>query len=229
MDTAMWGNAWRRGLDAARKNIIPGIIIWIIASSVILLWYFYEPAHAIMQNIADVKTQAPYLFSFFSTAIAGALLPGIVLGIFKLHPRAWSQLSWLFLFYGLKGMEINALYHFQAFMFGEGNNWQTICKKSIFDQLIYVPIWGIASVTVSYSWIEGGMHELRTSFKDNWLANYWLPILLANFSVWIPVVILLYMLPTALQLPLQNLVLCFWSLLMAVIANRDNKNPDSLQ
>jgi hypothetical protein len=39
--------------------------------------------------------------------------------------------------------------------------------------------------------------------------------MIANIAVWIPAVAIIYALPTALQLPLQNLVLLFFTLLLA--------------
>ncbi len=221
VQTGMWASAFQRGKVAAQKNIIPGIIIWIIASIVISLWYFNESAQSFMLHIVEVKNTAPYTFAFISTAIAGALIPGIVMGIWSLHPRAWQQMPWLLLFYGLKGVEINALYQIQAYLFGQGADWQTLTIKSFVDQCIYVPVIDVASVAIAYAWIEGGRPGLRHSLRDNWWCNYWFPILFTNTIVWTPVVFLLYMLPTPLQLPLQNLVLCFWSLLVAVIANRN--------
>jgi hypothetical protein len=47
-----------------------------------------------------------------------------------------------------------------------------------------------------------------------------LPILIANWGIWTPAVAIIYLLPTALQLPMQNIVLCFFTLLLATITRR---------
>jgi hypothetical protein len=39
--------------------------------------------------------------------------------------------------------------------------------------------------------------------------------MVANMGVWLPAVIIIYALPTPLQLPLQNIVLCFYTLIVA--------------
>jgi hypothetical protein len=49
-----------------------------------------------------------------------------------------------------------------------------------------------------------------------------LPTLIANFGVWVPAVAIIYALPTPLQLPLQNLVLCFFTLLLAHLNRRQH-------
>jgi hypothetical protein len=48
--------------------------------------------------------------------------------------------------------------------------------------------------------------------------------MIANFAVWVPAVAIIYALPTALQLPLQNLVLLFFTLLLAHL-NRRQSHP----
>jgi hypothetical protein len=51
-----------------------------------------------------------------------------------------------------------------------------------------------------------------------------LPVLLGVWTVWIPVVTCVYALPSALQMPLFNIVLCFWSLLFVSITARQNRS-----
>lgn len=55
-----------------------------------------------------------------------------------------------------------------------------------------------------------------------WYARTVLPTLIANFGVWVPAVAIIYALPTPLQLPRQNLVLCFFTLLLAHLNRRQH-------
>ena len=45
-----------------------------------------------------------------------------------------------------------------------------------------------------------------------------LVVVCSTWVVWIPAVAIIYSLPSALQVPLFNLVLCFWCLLMSFIS-----------
>jgi FtsH-binding integral membrane protein len=45
-------------------------------------------------------------------------------------------------------------------------------------------------------------------------------LLVATWGVWVPAVAVIYLLPTALQLPLQNVVLCFFTLLVIFMTRR---------
>ena len=41
--------------------------------------------------------------------------------------------------------------------------------------------------------------------------------LVSGWMVWIPAVSMIYILPASLQIPLFNIVLCFWSLVLTLI------------
>ncbi len=207
--------AINKGLTAARANLIPGIVIWLLAAGVIAGWHWSPWFASCLDELSLLKNKSSYLFAFISTAIAGGIIPGVVQGIFRLHPKAWSMLLWVTLFWAIKGLEINAFYELQAYFFGNNNDVTTIVYKTIFDQLIYIPIWAVPSMIIGYAWIERGNQGVVKIIRNNWFKESFLPILLANCSVWTPTVILIYVLPTQLQLPLQNLVLCFWGLIMA--------------
>jgi hypothetical protein len=46
-----------------------------------------------------------------------------------------------------------------------------------------------------------------------------LPITVANVAVWVPAVVAVYLLPLPLQLPMQNLVLCLWALMLVFMTD----------
>jgi hypothetical protein len=48
-------------------------------------------------------------------------------------------------------------------------------------------------------------------------------MLLSSLGVWLPAVAIIYTLPTPLQLPLQNVVLCFFTLLLAHLARHTKR------
>jgi hypothetical protein len=58
-----------------------------------------------------------------------------------------------------------------------------------------------------------------------WYRRKVLPVLISNLGVWVPTVCIIYALPTALQLPLQNLVLCFFTLLLAHVMPGGEPTP----
>jgi hypothetical protein len=48
---------------------------------------------------------------------------------------------------------------------------------------------------------------------------------MSTWAVWIPAVTIIYCLPAPLQIPLFNLVLCFWVLVLSFISKRPADKP----
>jgi hypothetical protein len=54
----------------------------------------------------------------------------------------------------------------------------------------------------------------------------WITVLFSTWVVWIPAVSIVYSLPSALQLPIFNLVLCFWCLLLTFVTGSERQLID---
>jgi hypothetical protein len=210
--------ALRQGLLAAKRNLIPGLIIQTLALAVLLLWLFEPHSRQTLQALAELKDSCSYRFAAVSTAIFGGTIPALVRCFGLKEPAALRYLPGLTLFWGLKGLEVNALYDAQAYLFGAHTDLLTVSTKVLVDQFIYVPIWAVTTMVIGYGLIEGESRPWRRLRESSWYQKRYLPTLIANWGVWIPTVAIIYCLPTPLQLPIQNLILCMWSLLVAVLA-----------
>jgi hypothetical protein len=123
----------------------------------------------------------------------------------------------------LKGIPLNRL--------GDAVDVGTITAKTLIDQFIYCPLWAVPSTAVFYFWYQHGcsLALLKADFREpRWYGRRVLPLLCANLGVWLPLVCIIYALPTPLQLPLQNIVLCFYTLLLAHMLNRSARAPSAL-
>ncbi len=56
--------------------------------------------------------------------------------------------------------------------------------------------------------------------SGRWYSRRVLTPLISNLAVWLPAVTIIYSLPPALQLPMQNLVLVFFTLILAHLMRR---------
>jgi O-antigen ligase len=63
--------------------------------------------------------------------------------------------------------------------------------------------------------------------KKDWFLRELLPVIIANLGVWLPTVTIIYTLPTVLQLPLENLVLCFFTLMLAHMSQTNAEHDAS--
>ena len=115
-----------------------------------------------------------------------------------------------------------------AALLGDSNAPGVIAGKVAFDQGLYAPLWAVPSMLLLYRWHDHGYRPgaLRAGLRGRWWLRHVLPVNLANAGVWIPAVCMIYALPLALQLPMQNLVLCFWSLMIVFLAREGDPEAE---
>ena len=75
-------------------------------------------------------------------------------------------------------------------------------------------------LTLVYLWKDQGFSWSNTQPLLGELIKIQIPTtLLTNWLIWIPAVSLIYLMPPNLQVPLFNLVLCFFVLIFAILHN----------
>jgi hypothetical protein len=216
---------WRLGLAGARANIVPGICLQIFALAILGAYYLHAPSRAALERIATFRIEVGVPFDAVSTALFGAVIPFLVL---KLRPSSRArynlpQMAVITAFWAYKGVEVSYFYKFQAWLFGEGHSATTIVLKTLADQYVYCPIVAIPVTWLVYTWAEhrfDSEHIVAEVGRPKFYTRCVLPVLIANWGIWTPAVAIIYLLPTALQLPMQNIVLCFFTLLLATITRR---------
>ena len=87
-------------------------------------------------------------------------------------------------------------------------------------------VWAAPGITIVYLWMESNwsIAECKRAMDKTFFCVKIPTVILSNWLVWIPAVSVVYAMPTELQIPLFNLVLCFWVLLLAVL-NKKIANP----
>jgi len=217
---------WHAGLRGARANLLPGLALQGFALVLVVAYYHHTPTHEAISRLADLRTHMGVTFGILTTGLCGGLLPFIYL---KTMPATrtrytWAQGSVITIFWAYKGLEIGLWYRFLAWSVGEGNGPGTVAAKMFLDQFVYCPILAVPLTVLVYDWCEHGFSGAALAAEvraPRWYARRVLPMLISNLGVWVPTVCIIYALPTALQLPLQNLVLVFFTLLLAHISKRE--------
>ncbi|HTJ79925.1 MAG TPA: hypothetical protein VL357_13100 [Rariglobus sp.] len=216
---------WHAGLRGARANLLPGLALQLFALVLVLAYYRHAPTRDAVNQLADLRGRMGVLFGILSTGLCGGLLPFLYL---KAMPATRSRYTWaqggaITAFWAYKGFEIGLWYRFLAWSVGEGNSPGTVATKMFLDQFVYCPLLAVPLTVLVYDWCEhqfSGAALAAEVRARGWYAQRVLPMLISNLGVWVPAVCIIYALPTALQLPLQNLVLCFFTLLLAHISKR---------
>jgi len=204
------------------ENIRPGLVLQALALTIVLLYFLYQPFHNLLDQIGQWKAEGNLLISGIITMFFGGLFPFLLLFLTgKINKeKALSLGIFYMLFWLWKGMEVDLLYRFQAFLFGDSNQWQVVLKKVITDQFIYGPLWAAPTMMIFYLWKDSDFNftRMKEKLQEEDAIRRIIPVLASNMVVWIPAVTIVYMLPLSLQFPLFNLVLVFWTLILNSVA-----------
>ena len=223
--------AFQKGKQAAWQNRWPGVALWLFGVVIVVGYFAFDPIRDGLEKIGDIKTRIGLPFGIISTAIFGGLLPSLLklLTDRKVPPKFAAIFVGNLIFWALKGVEIDLFYRFQAWTFGDDNSVTTIALKVLVDIALYGPFIGLLGCVLFYIWQDNDYSFLktRTSLGPNWYVRKVLPALITNWCVWIPAVIVIYTLPLALQLPVQNLILCFWVLVLVFFTTEETVAEES--
>lgn len=211
---------WRAGMRGARATLLPGIVLQVLAALLVIAYYHHDAVRQSVDALARLHERAGVGFGIVSTGLFGGLIPVLYL---RARTATRDRFDWrggavLVAFWAYKGVEVDLWYRFMAFAIGAANTPAIIATKTLLDQFVYCPILAVPATVLVYEWIE--LHFDSGALRGDVRAGGWyrrrvLPVLISNLAVWVPAVCIIYALPTPLQLPLQNLVLCFFTLLLA--------------
>lgn len=212
-------------LSALKQNLLPGLVLQIFALTLVLVYFFVPASQPVYAWFGVLKHLYGYTYAFIATAFFGGLIPFLYLystnGLDNNRSYAGLLIFYL-VFWGLKGMEVDFFYQMQGSWFGYENNFRTIALKTLVDQFLYSALWAAPSITITYLWVECG-YDFRkwiNAMNRKFFTVKIPTVILSNWMVWIPSVSIVYSMPQNLQIPLFNLVLCFWVLLLAVLNKR---------
>ena len=218
---------WQAGLHSARTLLRPGLVLQAAALGLVLAYYFQPSAQTGFAQLAAWSRNGGYGFSALTTALCGGVLPFLFL---RLNPATrggypWPHLVFFTLFWAWKGAETDLIYHTLTAVYGGDAHAGTILRKVATDQFFLNPLYATPVGSIMFAWKDGGFRwapvwaDLRAG---RWYARRCLPVQLSVWALWLPVVCCIYALPSPLQMPLFNVVLCFWSMLFAMITARQN-------
>jgi hypothetical protein len=211
---------WRSGVRSARANLVPGLMLQAAALALVLAYYRNDTTREVLGRVMAWREEVGVWLSMATTGFFGGLLPMLYLKLRRATRGRYSaaQVGVVTAFWTYKGFEVDLLYRLLARFVGEGNDFGTIAVKTVIDQFVYCPVVAVPLTVLVYEWVSVGFDArlVKADVQDGgWVGRRVMPVLISNVGVWLPAVCIIYTLPTALQLPLQNLVLCFFTLLVA--------------
>ncbi|MBL9132829.1 MAG: hypothetical protein JNG86_16595 [Verrucomicrobiaceae bacterium] len=210
-----------------RANRVPCVLLNVLVVALVVSYYHVPAVAGLWESVGDFKLRWSYAFSLASTIFAAAVMPfGVqaLMGTLRQDGK-WRRLALLMLFWGYRGMEIDLFYRAQGWLFGHDHDARTLVIKVVVDQFVMSPLWFVPTYVIALRWIErGGSWSALRATLDRLFWFRTLPmVLVTNWIVWIPALALVYSLPPALQFPLFSIVMCFFILVVTVMARSQGK------
>jgi hypothetical protein len=210
---------------AFQINIAPALLLWGVASLLLILYYTAAPVQDALNLVAEVKARLGLWFVMPAQALAAGLLPYLFQKLQRgSGPRIrLSQVPYLMTFWAFLGALTNAFYDVQAHVFGDNATLQTIALKTAVDMLLYTPLLSMPLIILAYAYKDADFTfiRMRQSLGARWYRSRVIPVYSASLLVWTPTLCVLYALPLALQFPMQALVQCFWGLILVFMTRHE--------
>ena len=216
--------AWLRCRQSLRANLITGVVLWFFGLLIILSYHWSPGFSHLLGNLGRLKKEWSYLYSCISTAFFGGFIPYLFLYLRGMLPVG-LKISWFLFFliyWGIKGMEVDAFYRLQGYLFGYESTFCTILTKVLVDQFVYCIFWSAPFTALFYGWKKAGF---KFDADPPWLSARFIFeesifLLISTWIIWIPSVSIIYAMPENLQIPLFNITLCFFVLVISVLEKR---------
>jgi hypothetical protein len=208
--------------QAFKANIKPGVILWFFMLTFFAAYLTNPAFNEGLGRVSALKTSVGYPFSFAVYVFSAALLPEILIVFFFQKGRVAVKNFYNFVFvgllFGIIGIFTDIFYSYQALWFGE-TGLKSLLLKAFVDQGLYSPVANFLLVSIFFLRENGIRKDVITSILTlKFAIAKVLPVVVAGWCVWIPGVMLVYSMPTALQLPVASLILCFWVLIFTFVA-----------
>jgi hypothetical protein len=223
----LFRHAISEGLLAAKKNLLPGLLVQVLMVVFLVLYIFHEGTRSVLSRLATAKQEAGFAFAFVGYMLAAALLPELLKIAFfqNFRPRSINLRNFLIAapFWGVFGVIVDLLYRAQDRWFGTNADLATILPKVLVDQFLYSPLIGTPLAILYFAWAEQGfrMKGIRAVLPDLPLRVF--GIQCAAWIIWIPGVTLIYAMPSLLQIPIAILITSFWILIFTTVRERQTR------
>ena len=217
-------NPLRIGFESARANVVPMVVLWLAALATVIGYYALPGVADLLEPLAKWQRDNGSFAAFASLAVFCGVIPGLFLcTIESLRPRyPLATIMALSVWCGMWGVVNNWMYAFLDGWLGSGRDMGTLFMKTAFDQFVWT-VFLVAPANAAFCFWLGrdfSFRRTRTAWPANFARDVFLPNLLANWIVWIPVLCVVFAFPLPLQIQLAGLASSFWTLMCLQIGRR---------
>ncbi len=219
------GRMLSRVRDVFKRNLLPGLVLQGFVLLVIGGYYLLEPVYAFFMKVAQVKEAWGMFYAGVSTAVFAGLIPFLIQ---KSRPKYRDQIpNWhvgfFLVFWFVMGMVFDGFMRTQAMLYGQEGNLKTMLYKTATDMLVFTPLIGLPTISICLLWRQNRFGFGKTwgmVRQKSWWSERFMSMLIANWMVWTLAIAAVYSLPLPLQIPVQNLIMCFWCVLLIFLTDQ---------
>jgi len=220
-------NPWIIGLKAARANLVPGLILQGAAFVLLAAYHFLPGVARALDTVAEWQVRYGIPFSFASYLFFCGIIPYLFcLAMPSLRPKEPGKaLLFALSVWSVAGLILPQFYRLQTYLYGAGTDVRTLTLKIITDQFGYTAFFASPYIAITHLWKDRGYRwsAIAPLLGRGWYRRLVIPNLVMNWVVWIPSLIVIYSLPTALQSHVSGLIGGFWALMSLQIAAHTQK------
>ena len=213
--------AVRTGLTAIGDNLVPMVVLWLLAAVAVFGYYRVPAFAALLEPLADWQRDGGWTAAFLNRVIFCGVIPGVFLWSVKSirPPRPLLTIVVYSLWGGLWGIACDVFFTLQTVVFGAGTDVATLVKKTVVDQLVWNVFLCTPVNAVFFPWTARDFRGAERRDCHEFLQDC-LALLVTNWIVWIPVTVVVYAFPLPLQIQLVGLACSFWMLMALRAAAR---------
>lgn len=229
-DVPAFAQSARMAFSSIRKAILPGYVLLFLAAVFVYAYYNVPSIYEFMERIGGLKREWGYGFSMMNSAFFGGLMPWAFRMLLpgQRPSRVLAYLLFGLILWGIQGVTVDTLYRVQGMVFGTEVTFGVVACKVLVDQFGYSLVFSSILNSNAYYWADEGYsftawkRTLSMGWKG-WYKRIVLPNYLANLTIWLPGVCIIYCLPPDLQIFMAGLISCFYSLIAMYIASGSSR------
>ena len=214
------------GWEAVRANAVPAFVIQALMLATVTSYYLHPPFAELLNGVAEVKRAYGVVFVVTASVLAGSILPELLLVLLfqrgRVQMRNFRNVLFTAPVWAIAGVSVDLLYRGLAAALGDQATPAVVVAKICIDQFVYNVLFAAPYAVIAYEWKNRGFSfaAIRHCFTLEYYKDKIVPTLLTTWAVWIPLIAMIYSLPSALQFPLFSLALTLWVLLLTYMTNR---------
>lgn len=207
-----------------RANRVPMVVLWGLAGVTLALYHFVPAVAESFSPLLEWEQTYGWRAAVVNRVVFTGIVPGVfLLSIRELRPQhpfvtLALQVAWC----GMWGVLCDCMYVWVDCWFGAGMDTITVVLKVLFDQLPWTILVVMPANAVFYFWLgrDFSIRRMRTEWPKSFWREQILPMLLANWCVWIPVSAAVFLFPLPLRVHLNGFAAAFWTLACLHLGSR---------